>query len=136
MALVWILIGAALVVAMSVFHAHNPTAVDVSLYGYPVYGVPMWMLVGVPALAGLLLGLLLDVPARLRHTLHERRAAKGLRDREKTIGSLEQRIAELERDLAVAKKPAPPVAIEEVREVPAGTHAFDRTDEVSTRRAA
>jgi uncharacterized integral membrane protein len=136
-AIFWILLGAALVVAISIFHAQNPLAVDLSLYGYPAYGVPLWLLVAVPAVVGLVLGMLMGLPDRFRAAFRERRLANTLRERDKTIGQLQQRVAEIERDLAVARRAerdagheierqaSRPVIVE--REVPAGVVTVTRT---------
>jgi hypothetical protein len=134
MPILWILLGAALVVAGAIFHSLNPQAMDVNFFGYPIFGVPMWMLVAVPAAIGLALGLLMDIPVRVKGAWHERKLAGTVRDREKTIASLQQRVTELERNLAVAETPQPPVVIEEIREVPAGTLSTTRTSDL--RRAA
>ena len=129
MALLWILLGAALVVAIAVFHAMNPQAVDINLYGYPIFGVPIWMLVGFPALAGLALGILMDIPDRVRSALQARRLTGQLKQRDKQIADLETRITTLDRDLAAARAAhaatadvaasQPPVIIEEVHHPPA-----------------
>src|SRR5687767_7354156 len=92
MALLWILLGAALVVAVAIFHAMNPQAVDLNLYGYPIFGVPIWMLVGFPALAGLALGILMDIPDRVRSAWQGRRLNGLLRQRDKQIADLQARI--------------------------------------------
>ncbi|HEU5316224.1 MAG TPA: LapA family protein, partial [Chloroflexota bacterium] len=107
MALLWIVLGAALVIATAIFHSLNPMAVDLNLFGYPIFGAPLWALVAVPAVAGLAIGILMDVPDRVRSALQGRRLTKQLRERDKTITQLQQRVAELEGKLA-----APPVVIE------------------------
>ena len=114
MALLWILLGAALVIATAVFHSFNPMAVDLNLFGYPVFGAPLWAVVVVPAIVGLAVGILMDVPDRVRSAWQGRRQTKLLRERDKTIADLNQRIATLERKVV-----APPVVIEEVRHAPA-----------------
>ena len=129
MALLWILLGAALVVAVTIFHAMNPTAVDLNLYGYPIFGVPIWMLVGFPALAGLALGILMDIPDRVRSAWQGRRLNGLLRRRDKQIADLQARITVLDRDLAAARAAhaatadtvaaQPPVVIEEIHHPPA-----------------
>ena len=130
MALLWILLGAALVVAVAIFHALNPNAVDLNLYGYPIFGVPLWMLVGFPALAGLALGILMDVPDRVRSAMQGRRLNGLLKQRDKTIADLEARITTLDRDLAAARAAhaasadavqtaTTPVIIEEIHHPPA-----------------
>ena len=137
MALLWILLGAALVVATAIFHSMNPRAVDLNLYGYPLLGVPLWMLVAVPAVAGLALGILMDLPDRVRSVFQERRLSSHLRARDKTIAELRQRVADLERDVAAARAAhsaaadaaQTPVVIEEVRKTPAtGTVTETRTE--------
>lgn len=115
MAILWLLLGAALVVAISVFHAQNPRSLDLSLYGYFIYGVPLWMLVTVPALVGLVLGFLMALPGRIRTAWHDRRVTHQVRDQEKTVAQLQGRITELERDLAVAQRP---VVVDEVQSTP------------------
>lgn len=115
MAILWLLLGAALVVGVSIFHAQNPSTVDLSLYGYFINGVPLWMLVTIPALAGLVLGFLMALPGRIRTAWHDRRMTNSVRDREKTIADMQTRIADLERDLAAARRPvvaeAPPAPV-------------------------
>jgi hypothetical protein len=128
MALLWILLGAALVVAVTIFHAMNPQPVDINLYGYPIFGVPLWMLVGFPALAGLALGILMDVPDRVRSAWQGRRLTGLIRQRDKQIADLETRITALDRDLAAARAAhaatadvatsQPPVIIEEIHHRP------------------
>jgi hypothetical protein len=118
MAILWIVIGALLVVAVSIFHSLNPQVTNLSLFGYPVYGVPMWVLVTVPAVTGLVVGILMSLPSRLSAAFRERRLANRLRERDKAVADLEGRIVQLERDLAVASKPETPVVVERVREVP------------------
>ena len=115
MAILWLLLGAALVLAISVFRAQNPRSMDLSLYGYFVYGVPLWMLVTVPAVAGLVLGFLMALPGRIRTAWHDRRMTKGVHEGEKMIAELQTRVAELERDLAIARRPA---AMEEPKTAP------------------
>jgi uncharacterized integral membrane protein len=126
MAIIWLLLGAALVVVGSVFYAQNPQSVDLYLWGYTLPAVPLWLVAAAPLVAGLILGLLLGLPARLRTALANRRLMNQLQDRERTIGQLQQRVAELERDLAIARRPVPPAVGREERElpeVPDGTRA-------------
>src|SRR5919199_1115735 len=75
MAIVWLLLGAVLVVIGSVFYAQNPTAVDLYLWTLYLPRVPLWLVAAVPALVGLLLGFLLTLPGRVRRTLAVRRLA-------------------------------------------------------------
>jgi uncharacterized integral membrane protein len=121
MAIVWLLIGAALVIVVASFGAQNADAVDLQFYGYRFTDVPLWLLLVVPAAVGLLLGFLLGLPARVRAALDRRRLNAQLLERNKTVGALEQRTAELERDLAVARRPAIPAVADEPPEVPDGT---------------
>ena len=127
MAILWLLVGAALVVLVSVFHAQNPRTADLAFFDFRVVGAPFWLLVGVPAIAGLGLGFLVHLPARVGAGLASRRLARQLQARDQTIGQLQQRVAELERDLAVAGRPVPPMGLKEVPEVPDGGRA--RTDQ-------
>lgn len=103
MALLWIVLGALLVVAVAVFHAFNPQALDLNLYGYPIFGVPLWMLVTIPAIAGLVVGILMDVPDRVRSALQGRRLTGQLKARDKTIADQQAKIVDLDRDLAAAR---------------------------------
>jgi hypothetical protein len=130
MAILWIVIGAALVVAISVFHSLNPQVTDLSLFGYPVYGVPMWMLVTIPAVVGVALGILMNLPSSLGAAFRERKLNGRLRERDKMVADLQGRVVQLERDLAMASKPEPPVVVETVREVPSGTLSSVRGDRV------
>ena len=128
MALLWILLGAALVVATAIFHSLNPMALDLNLFGYPVFGAPLWAVVVVPAIVGLAVGILMDVPDRVRSAWQARRSTKALRERDKTIAQLQQRVAELEGKLT-----APPVIIEETRRLPATPAAPTVTEVTETR---
>src|SRR5690349_14801718 len=98
MALLWLLLGAALVVVGSVFYAQNPHAVDLYFWSFFMPGVPLWVLAAVPFVVGLLLGLLFSVPARVRMALASRRLAGQLQERDRTIGKLQERINELDRE--------------------------------------
>lgn len=129
MAVVWIVLSAVLVVAVAVFHAFNPQAVDLNLYGYSIFGVPHWMLVTIPAVVGLALGILLDIPDRVRSALQGRRLTGQVNARDKTIAELQAQIVGLDRDLAAARAAhaaaasavdvaQTPVIVEEVRQTP------------------
>jgi uncharacterized integral membrane protein len=136
MALLWILLGAALVVITAIFHSMNPVAVDVNLFGYPIFGVPLWMLVAIPAVAGLAIGILMDLPDRVRAVWRHRRLTGHVRDRDRAIAELRQRVIDLERDLTAARAAysaaeasQTPVVIEETHKVPAtGTVTETRTE--------
>ncbi len=131
MAILWLLLGAALVVAGSVFYAQNPHTVDVYFWSVYLPGVPLWVLAAVPFVVGLLLGLLFGIPARLRAAFASRRLAGQLQERDRTIGKLQERINELDRELAVAKHAPRPAVVEEHRipDVPNGEDAATvRTD--------
>ena len=136
MALLWILIGAALVVATAIFHSMNPMAVDLNFFGYPIFGVPLWMVVAIPAVVGLALGILLSLPDQVRAAWRNRRLMGTLRDRDRDLAALRQRVIDLERDLAAARaaysaaETTPtPVVIEETHTVPAtGTVTETRTE--------
>jgi uncharacterized integral membrane protein len=103
MAIVWLLLGAVLVVIGSVFYAQNPTAVDLYLWTLYLPRVPLWLVAAVPGLVGLLLGFLLTLPGRVRRTLAVRRLSAQIQERDRTIGRLQERVNELERDLPVAR---------------------------------
>ena len=122
MAIIWLLLGAALVVIGAVFFAQNQEPVNLFFWNYLFSGVPIGLVGVVPALIGLLLGLLLGVPARVRAAWAGRRFSGQLQERDRTIGKLQERINELERDLAVARHAPPHVVVEEHRipDVPDG----------------
>jgi uncharacterized integral membrane protein len=138
MPIVWLLLGAALVVVVSVFHAQNPRTVDLFLFGEPYYSLPLWLLVAIPTVVGVLVGLLAGLPGRVRAAWHKRKLGQLLRghqqtiaereqtirEREQTIRALEQRIADLERDLEFLQTPPPAL--------PSGTAAV--IDETVTSR--
>jgi uncharacterized integral membrane protein len=110
MAVLWVLIGALLVALLWTFGAQNSRAVDLSYFGYYLSGTPMWMVVVIPAVIGLLLGLLLATPGRVRQSLANRRLRGQLQDRERTIAQLQGRVGELERTTSPAS-PASPAAL-------------------------
>jgi uncharacterized integral membrane protein len=103
MAIVWLLLGAVLVVIGAVFYAQNPTAVDLYLWTLYLPRVPLWLVAAVPGLVGLLLGFLLTLPGRVRRTLAVRRLAAQVQERDRTIGRLQERVNELERDLSISR---------------------------------
>jgi uncharacterized integral membrane protein len=107
MAVLWVLIGALLVALLWTFGAQNSQAVDLSYFGYYLSGTPMWTVVVIPAVLGLLLGLLLAAPGRVRQSLANRRLRGQLQDRERTIAQLQGRVGELERTTS----PAGPAAL-------------------------
>lgn len=128
MAILWVLIGAALVVAISVFHAYNPAVVDLSLYGYPVFDVPMWLVLTVPTVIGVLIGILMALPGRIRAAWAARRLSTQLSERDQALGSLRQRVAELERDLALARteRPVVPAPEDRLSDVPDTREPLDQ----------
>src|SRR5881409_216493 len=130
MVILWRLLGAALVVIGSVFYAQNPQTVDLYLWTLYAPRVPLWLVAAGPALAGLLLGLLMGLPGRVRRTLAVRRLSAQIQERDRTIGKLQERVNELDRDVSIsrtARTTRVPV-VEEPRlpDVPDGTRA--RTD--------
>ena len=108
MAIVWLVVGVVLVGIGAVFRVQNPQAVDLYVWTLYVPRAPFWLVVAVPALAGLLLGVLLHVPDRVRRALVTRRLAATVRERDRTIGQLQQRVTELERDRSTARAAAVP----------------------------
>jgi len=125
MAILWLLLGAALVVVGSVFYAQNPQTVDLYFWTLFLPRVPLWLVAVAPAAVGLLLGLLFSAPGRVRAALASRRFSGQLQERDRTIGKLQERVNELERDLTVARAAPRPAVIEEHRipDVPDGTPA-------------
>lgn len=127
MAIVWLFLGAALVLLVSSFGAQNAEAVDIRFFDYFFPATPLWLVLVVPAIVGLLIGFVLTLPARVRWGLTRRRLNAQIAERDKTIGTLEQRVAALDHDLAVARRPTPVIVEEppEVRDVPDGTRHQD-----------
>jgi uncharacterized integral membrane protein len=123
MAILWLLLGAALVVVGSVFYVQNQQATDLHFWTLFLPSVPLWLIAVVPALFGFLIGMLISVPGRLRGALTARRLTGQLQERDRTIGKLQERINELDRDLTIARAAPQPVAVEEHRipDVPDGT---------------
>ena len=125
MAIVWLFLGAALVLVVSSFGAQNAEAVDIRFFDYHFPATPLWLALVIPATIGLLIGFVMTLPARVRWGLTHRRLNTQIAERDKTIAALEQRVAALDRDLAVARRPAPVIVEEsrDVRDVPDGTRS-------------
>src|SRR5688572_8008749 len=100
MAIVWLFLGAALVLLVSSFGAQNAEAVDIRFFDYFFPATPLWLVLVIPAIVGLVIGFVLTVPARVRWGLTRRRFNTQIAERDKTIGTLEQRVAALDHDLA------------------------------------
>jgi uncharacterized integral membrane protein len=103
MSLLWLIVGAVLAVAAYSFGIQNSASVDLIFFGVRFFGVPLWLLLLVFTLGGMALGILLTLPPALRGAMQRRRLARQGLDQERTIGQLQQRVAELERDLSVAR---------------------------------
>jgi uncharacterized integral membrane protein len=121
MALVWLLLGAVLVLVVSSFGAQNAAAVTLDFFGYQFVGVPLWLVLVVPAVVGLLLGFVLGLPGAIRAALARRRLAAQIAERDQTIGQLRQRVAELEHEAAIARRPAAPAVAGDLPDVPSET---------------
>ena len=106
MPILWLLLGAALVALGSMFYAQNPQATDLHFLGYGLTGVPLWLLLVVPAAAGLLLGYLMALPPRVRAAFAARRLSNQLAERDRAAAALQDKVIQLERDLAVARIPS------------------------------
>ncbi|MDQ3702480.1 MAG: LapA family protein [Chloroflexota bacterium] len=113
MALFWLLIGGLLVALLWTFGAYNSQPVDLQYYGILVDDAPLWVVAVVPAVLGLLIGLLMSLPSRFRGMVSSRRLSKQLVDRDRTIGVLQQRVVALE-----STAPAPLAASRELSDVP------------------
>jgi uncharacterized integral membrane protein len=127
MAIVWLFLGAALVLLVTSFGVQNTEAVDIRFFDYFLPATPLWLVLLIPALAGLVIGFAMGLPARVRWGLTHRRLNAQIAERDKTISALEQRVTGLDHELAVARRPAP-VPVEEprdVRDVPDGTRRHD-----------
>ena len=122
MAILWLLLGAVLVVIGAVFYAQNPQTVDLYLWTLYLPRVPLWLVAAAPALVGLLVGFLLHVPGRVRRALVMRRVAGQVQERDRTIGKLQERVNELERDLSISRtartRPVPVVDEPRLSDVP------------------
>lgn len=101
MALIWLLVGGLLVALLWTFGAQNGQAVDLQYFGILVDDAPLWLVTVVPAVLGLLTGLLMSLPSRFRGMVSSRRLSKQVGERDRTIDALQRRIAELERTAAV-----------------------------------
>lgn len=132
MALLWLLLGAAMVVGTSLFYAQNPQQLNIFLFGYVFSGVPLWLLISVPAAVGLLLGMLMMSPGRVRAAWAARRLSSQIGEQEKTIAKLNERVVVLERDLAIAQHAPRSMVTETVRE-PAMPGIPDDRGELITR---
>jgi uncharacterized membrane protein YciS (DUF1049 family) len=102
MALVWLILGAILAIAAFAFGIANTQMVNLNFYSF-YYPVPLWAVMVVSLAVGLFIGLLLTTPGYLRTTMRRRRLARDLTDRERQIGQLQQRVADLEG----ASRPSP-----------------------------
>ena len=106
MNILWLLIVGVVVFVLATFGAQNGQPVALEYFGVRLSSVPLWMVAIIPAAAGVLLGLLMALPQRVRGSLARRRDAKTLQARDQTGGQQLQRITELERDLTAARQPA------------------------------
>lgn len=111
MAVLWLLVGGLLVFVLSWFGTQNAQTVDLDFYGIRFVGVPLWRVVVMPAIVGLLLGFLIGLPARVRGALASRRLTA-------QNASLQKRLTQLEHELTAAKRPAQPLLDTNVPEVP------------------
>ena len=67
MRILWLALGAATIVALSVFAAWNTQSVDVYFQGIgTLRGVPLWLVVIAGAAIGAIATLLLEMPGRVR----------------------------------------------------------------------
>ncbi len=103
MAVIWLLLGAAIVAVLAIFFSWNTQAVSLYFPGISYTGVPLWIVVAVTAIVGLLIGFLVSLPGRVRSAFSRRRLAAQLEERERTVAQLQSRVAELERDVAVLR---------------------------------
>lgn len=108
MAFFWFVLGAAIVVLLGVFAAYNPQPADIFMPGGDLQRIPIWTVAVVPALAGLVLGWLLTLADRIRSRWAYRRAMAQIAERDAAINQLQARVRDLERDLALAQRAAPP----------------------------
>jgi uncharacterized integral membrane protein len=104
---IWLIVVAVLVVAVGAFGIQNVQSVTLDYFGARLVAVPLWMVVAVPAAAGVVLGLLMAFPARLRAGFAGRRLTKQRDAGDQAIGTLQRRVIELEGELAAARRPAP-----------------------------
>ena len=103
MAILLLLLAVALALGGYFFSVQNTQPVDLALlFGYRLVGAPLWTLVVVPALAGLVVGLLLGLPARVRFALARRRLLAQVAERDRTIRRLEDDLAAARGDLSAA----------------------------------
>jgi len=118
MPILYIVLGALAALLGMLLYAQIPQPIELSFLGY-TWQAPLSLVLGSCLVIGLLVGYLLGVPGRVYAAWLAHRQTGEIRSRDRTIATQQRRIADLERDLAVARQPAP-VTIEEPREPAAG----------------
>lgn len=89
-----LVIVAALVLLLSAFGVQNPFPVNVRFLGLESGNVPLYIIILVSTLIGIVLATLLGIPGQIQRRLEARR--------------LRQRVAELEQQIAELKARLPP----------------------------
>jgi uncharacterized integral membrane protein len=107
-----LILALAFAIVAVIFALQNPTMVSVSLFGYPVDG-SLALVILVAVGLGILIGVLVMTPGRIKSSLSNARNRK-------KIGSLEASLDEHKSKLVAAEKPA----VTEV-EVPEPPEAFN-----------
>ncbi|MBI3970913.1 MAG: DUF1049 domain-containing protein [Chloroflexi bacterium] len=105
--LLWLLVVAALIFVVASFGFQNAQHVTLDYFGGRLVAVPLWLVVAVPAAAGVLIGSLMALPGRVRAVFARRRVAKQSDACDRTSDALQLRVVGLERDLALARLAAP-----------------------------
>jgi len=96
--IVTLILALAFAIVAVIFALQNPTVVSVALFGYPVEGsLALFILIAVSV--GILIGVLIMTPGRIRSGLANARSRK-------KIGSLESSLDEHKSKLASMQKPA------------------------------
>ncbi len=81
-----------LVLLLSTFGIQNPTRVNVRFLQFQSGFVPLYVIMLVSTLIGMLLVMLVGIPGRIQRQLEARRLRQQLRDAEKHIAALHARV--------------------------------------------
>lgn len=95
-----LILALAFAVVAVIFALQNPTMVTVSLFGYPFEG-SLALVILVAVAVGILIGVLVMTPGRIKSSLSNARNRK-------KIGSLEASLDEHKSKLAATEKSTPP----------------------------
>ena len=98
-----LILALAFAIVAVIFALQNPNIVTVSLFGYPFEG-SLALVILVAVAVGILIGVLVMTPGRVKSSLSNARNRK-------KIGELEVNLEEQKAKLSQAEKPAPPAQV-------------------------